>query len=261
MARREGSGCATIGFIIIALIVWGISGIKSCVRENNLEEQELIEYNLIINKKSDSLYIAFLNKYPDGKYFEKIDNILWEQTLLSSNYDHYLYLVPKNIKNEHHMTIAKDSFMKLDNKRWSTDKSAWNRTQEINTPMSYKRYIREYPKGKKINQAKKLAIDTEVDFIFKGNYGKLPEMERVEAGKGKTTNISVYNNTGYKLKLLYSGIESESLEILPGSSSKISLINGNYRIAASVDANVKSFAGTETLAGGQYSVKYYITTK
>jgi len=214
------------------------------------------EIVLNTNRDEDSAYVAFIEENANKKYIEIVDSILWERTLISSNYVHYIENVPELDINEKNFSSAKDSI----ERKWETDAEAWEMAQEINTSASYKKYIWRYPNGIGIKQAKKLVIDREVDDIFGGDYGVLPTMDKTSQGQGKTSNISVYNNTSYTLTLRYSGIESKKIVILSQSRENILLNNGNYRIAASVNGPVRSFAGTETLTGGSYDVEYYITT-
>jgi hypothetical protein len=106
-----------------------------------------------------------------------------------------------------------------------------------------------------------MVIDKEVDGIFRGEHGNLPSMERTSYITGDYSTVSIYNNTSYTLTIRYSGSDSRKINILSRQRSSISLPNGKYRIAASVNAsNVRSFAGTENLSGGEYDSNYYIQT-
>ena len=145
---------------------------------------------------------------------------------------------------------------------WSTDDNAWRTAKRIGDILSFRRYLFLYPNGKHINEANKIIIDLEVDGIFSGSYGMLPKMDRgISDQKSSRTTITIENRTSYVLTILYSGSESKRLTINPFNTQSITLINGNYRIAASVNAtNVNPFAGSENLSGGNYSVSYYIET-
>ena len=263
--NEDNNGC--YGFfvlIIIGLIVWGILSIKSCVSANQKKEA----YELAVKKDKKSKYLSFLNKYAKEKkyikeknYVFKIDSILWERTLNSSNYDYYVENVPLFYGlygNRKNFNKAKDS---IEERNWKTDSLAWNRAKEINKLKSYKKYAQKYPNGKKIREAEELIIDMKVDSIFAGDYGILPAMDNTsENSNKKISHITVFNDTSYELTLYYSGIESKSIEIPSRSRAKFKLKNGAYRIGASVDANVGDFAGTEILIGGNYNVEYYIKT-
>ena len=122
-------------------------------------------------------------------------------------------------------------------------------------------YKNLYPKGAHIAQAEKKLIDLEVANVFAGSHGSLPSMDKTSWGNGPTAYISVTNRTSYTLTLRYSGPDSKKLVISPGGTSSVTLKNGRYRVAASVNAsNVSNYAGVEDLSGGSYSVEYYIST-
>lgn len=144
---------------------------------------------------------------------------------------------------------------------WNTESKAWQEAQKQNSLSAYNKYKELYPKGKHISQAEKKIIDLEVADVYAGDYGTLPSMDMVGYGSGPTTHITIENNTSYTLTILYSGTESKRLVIRPNGSSSITLKNGVYRIAASVNAaNVRKYAGTENLNGGSYESSYYIST-
>ena len=97
--------------------------------------------------------------------------------------------------------------------------------------------------------------------LFAGDHGSLPGMDKTSYSSSGKNTISVRNDTQYTLTLLYSGPDSKRLVLSPRSSGTVYLPNGSYRVAASVAAaNVRSYAGTETLTGGSYDVSYYIST-
>ena len=86
-------------------------------------------------------------------------------------------------------------------------------------------------------------------------------MDRVSGGGGHSSHVSISNDTGYTLTILYSGPTSTRLSIPAHSTRSTTLSNGTYRVAASVvGGGVRSFAGTESLTGGSYSASYYIVT-
>lgn len=261
LIRVFGTSVCVLGVLILFLSPVIIISIRDCVEDNKKAKKEKAEYENAVKMNIDSTYIDFMNEYRNGEYFEKVDSILWERALSSSDYAYYIKNVPRRNTNEKHFYAARDSLEQIEEKKWGmTDAEAWHRAQEINTAESYRKYINKYPNGIKIEQAEKLVIDKEVDDIFSGSHGELPAMNKISGRGGKTSNISVYNNTPYTLTLRYSGDESKSIEIPYHSRGNILLKNGAYRIAASVNANVRSFAGTEILTGGSYDVEYYIVT-
>ena len=148
----------------------------------------------------------------------------------------------------------------LENLVWSTESKAWKEAQKQNNLFAYNKYKKLYPKGKHISQAEKKIIDLEVADVYAGDYGSLPSMDKVSYGSGQTTHITVENKTSYTLTILYSGTDSKRLVIKPNKTSSITLKNGVYKIAASVDAsNVRKYAGSENLNGGSYESSYYIS--
>ena len=128
----------------------------------------------------------------------------------------------------------------------------------MGTSAGYEKYLNLFPKGAHA----KAAIDHLVDDVMSGSHGELPSMERTGYSSGSSSSVEVSNDTQYTLTLLYSGSsDSKRLVLSPHQTKTISLRNGRYRIAASVNAaNVSSYAGSENLNGGTYSVSYYIST-
>lgn len=158
----------------------------------------------------------------------------------------------------------KDSWAKIEeikNREWNTDAKAWGMATSLNTIEAYRKYSDMYPYGAHRSQAEKKIIDLEVAAIYAGDHGTLPAMDRTWYGNGPTSHITVENDTQYTLTLRYSGVDSKKLVIPAGQTSSVDLKNGTYKIAASVSAyNVRSYAGTENLTGGSYSVSYYISS-
>ena len=147
-------------------------------------------------------------------------------------------------------------------KKWKNESSAWSAASSANTIDMYNKYLEFHPYGVHAAQAKKRVIDLRVSNVLAGNYGSLPEMDRTYYGGGTTSSITVHNDTGYTLTLLYSG-SSQSKEIIisAGGYKTFSLANGYYRVVASVNAaRVSNYAGNEQLSGGGYEVTYYIVT-
>lgn len=141
---------------------------------------------------------------------------------------------------------------------WKKESTAWEMARAMNNSYGYEKYLNLYPRGAHA----KAAIDAQVSGIMSGEHGSLPSMDRTGYGSGSSSSVSVSNDTQYTLTLLYSGSnDSKRLVLAPHASGSLTLRNGTYRIAASVNAgNVSSYAGTEDLSGGSYSVSYYIST-
>ena len=141
---------------------------------------------------------------------------------------------------------------------WKKESTAWQMAKAMGTSAGYEKYLNLFPKGAHA----KAAIDNLVDDVMSGSHGELPSMERTGYSSGSSSSVEVSNDTQYTLTLLYSGSsDSKRLVLSPHQTKTISLRNGRYRIAASVNAaNVSSYAGSENLNGGTYSVSYYIST-
>lgn len=168
----------------------------------------------------------------------------------------YQRAVPSNFFKD-----SENQIEDIENRSWNTEAKAWNTAKRENTISAYQKYKRLYPTGSHYAQAERKLIDLEVANVYAGDHGSLPAMDKTSWGNGPSAYISVTNRTSYTLTLLYSGPDSKRLVISPGGTSSVTLKNGRYRVAASVNAsNVGNYAGTEDLSGGSYSVEYYIST-
>ncbi|MBK6774556.1 MAG: hypothetical protein IPG74_01470 [Flavobacteriales bacterium] len=129
----------------------------------------------------------------------------------------------------------------------------WDQAVRSNTIKAYQAYLDQAPWVRHRDEAEKKLIDLEVDAIFKGEHGQLPPMSRAGSGysTATTSDVKIFNNTGYTLTVRYSGKESQRIILQPKQRSSVELPNGNYRITASVNAaNVSNYAGSEALGGG-----------
>lgn len=179
----------------------------------------------------------------------------WDEALrinTVSSYRKFLNLYP----NSSYSATAKQKLNEYEAKHWKEALKA-------NSIKNYLNYITNFPDGKHIATAEKKIIDIEVDNILKGNYGKLPPMSKTTSNYYAIINeIEIFNDTNFTLTVRYSGdFESKKIVILPKQKTKLTISNGDYRVAASVDAkNVKNYAGKEKLEGGSYSSVFYIKT-
>lgn len=156
---------------------------------------------------------------------------------------------------------SKEKIEQIEYQAWNTEPKAWRIAQSENSISAYSKYKSLYPNGSHIDICEKNLIDLEVSRVYAGDHGTLPEMDRIAYGAGPTSYITVTNSTSYTLTLLYSGPDSKRMVISARETSSIRLKNGNYRVVASVSAaNISNYAGNENLQGGEYSVKYYIST-
>ncbi len=136
----------------------------------------------------------------------------------------------------------------------------WQQAQEENSIAAYRSFIAAYPGTPYAQQAESRIIDLEVGNIFSGEHSTLPEAQLVASDGSGINTIEIENRTDYTLTVRYSGSQSKRLVLRPRSEGSVKLVNGRYRITASVSSSaVVPFAGTQTLEGGTYSSVYYIS--
>ena len=150
----------------------------------------------------------------------------------------------------------------MEERDWSSEDTAWKRARAEDTKESYRRYVAMYPYGAHRPDASSRLIDLDVNDIFNGDHDNLPGMKHVESDDDSpTSTITVENDTGYRLTVMYSGTESKSIQISPGCKGTVTLPNGQYRIAASVRApHVRPYAGNQEFSGGRYETGYCIVS-
>ncbi len=216
----------------------------------------------------------YIDQYPNshliGEVRKTVENkcsVLYAHAVQKNSVDawkEYMHLTPASYHKDAESRL-KDAVTRLiiiEKEKWGTDYRAWKQANIENTIASFKKYLKLYPKGNYAYTADRKVIDLQVENVFAKEHGSLPSMDKTSYGYGSNTSIEVYNNTSYTLTLLYSGTSSKKLVLSPHSRDDLSLTNGEYRIAASVDAsNIRNFAGKEELNGGNYNVEYYIQTQ
>lgn len=141
------------------------------------------------------------------------------------------------------------------------ESKAWEYSTAKNSIYYYKQFIKNYPNSIYLSTAKEKIVDLEVDRIMKGSYGVLPQMQKTSNGTYSSTSaISLKNNTSYTLTVRYSGSSSKKIVLSSSQSQTVYLSAGTYRVAASVNSgNVKNYAGTSYISGGNYSSEFYIS--
>ncbi len=205
-------------------------------------------------------YEAFLLKYPASQQArsarERIDQMeleVWEQATNKNTvlaYQAYLEMMPDGAY--------------VDEANGHIEAMLWDQAVRSNTIKAYQAYLDQAPWVRHRDEAEKKLIDLEVDAIFKGEHGQLPPMSRAGSGysTATTSDVKIFNNTGYTLTIRYSGKESQRIILQPKQRTSVELPNGKYRITASVNAaNVSNYAGSEALGGGEYESEYYIVTR
>jgi len=234
--------------------------------------------SLLINDAFDALYVIaekegtisglreFGNKYPNTTQAKKA----YKQAVLICDQEYQTALTQNTIEGwiQYKSKVpqidsrdADERISEIENSDWNTEARAWKQVIILDNIESLNKYLKIYPNGIHKKQAEKKLIDLEVANVLNGEHGNLPSMDRSSSGgSGLTSTIHVENQTSYTLSLLYSGRESKRLVLSPGQTESITLNNGTYSIAASVDAgSVRNYGGTEKLEGDNYSVSYYIS--
>lgn len=211
-------------------------------------------------------YNDYLKSNPEGKHrSQAIENIakineektvlpIWNKTLQIGTYQAFAEFL-RNYPKSSYAKQAQDNLDKIES-------AEWEKATRTNTIRGYQTFKSKFPNSDYVEVAEKRIIDLEVDKIFDGDYGMLPPLNKDSYGGYKSTNsVEIYNNTGYNLTIRYSGSESKKIVLYPKQRLTTTLPNGIYRITASVNAaNVRNYAGNETLSGGNYSSEYYIIT-
>lgn len=151
----------------------------------------------------------------------------------------------------------------MEEREWGSEDTAWKRASSLHTIDAYQKYLARYPYGLHAGNANANIIDIRVSDALNRDHNDLPEMARtVSEDDSPTSTIIVENTTRYPLTVMYSGIDSKSVTIPPGSKTAVTLTNGRYRIAASVPvASVIPFAGGQDFSGGRYETGFCIVRR
>lgn len=225
-------------------------------------------YTLTKEVGTISAFREFADKYPNTSQAENAKKMAMEicdkeyesavnQNTIDGWKDYKTKVPPDDIRD------ADQRILEIENSAWKTEKMAWDQVLLLENAENLSKYLKLFPTGTHRKQAEKKLIDLEVANVLNGEHGNLPSMDRNYSGGygSSTSTIRVENQTSYTLTLLYSGRDSKRLVLSPGCSESITLHNGTYRIAASVDAGgVRNYGGTEQLDGDNYSVSYYISS-
>ena len=122
-----------------------------------------------------------------------------------------------------------------------------------------KAFVSKYPNNKSSAAFKKRIIELEINEIFGDrNTGQLPSFDKTGESYSATASVSIENGTQCSLTVRYSGSEVRMIEIPAGETRNLTMLSGDYRIAASACGS--NYAGTESLHG-KYSSRYYISTR
>lgn len=136
----------------------------------------------------------------------------------------------------------------------------WNWVKEQDSLEYYRQFLAIFPYHPQKEWIERRIIDLEVKAIAAGEYGEMPRAQALSYG-GTVVEVEVENQTAYELTVRYSGPDSKKLIVPKGGKRTISLVPGNYKVAASVAAaNVSNYYGKDDMEGGHYSSSFYIQT-
>ena len=143
----------------------------------------------------------------------------------------------------------------------SSDQASWEDAERGNTIQAYRDFLRAFPDSPHATAARKRIVDLEVQAINQASPGQLPKPFRIHGGGHRAYSVvNILNDTEYRLTIRYSG-ERDSFAVTfePREKASIELLNGKYRVAASVNSpSVRSYAGEEDPDGSNYHVNYYV---
>ena len=214
----------------------GISSLDN-LADNYPESPQGVMAAEMVKKSVDSLYTI-------AQAEDSVES--WERYMDKVPYRHY--------------RDARQKAEAAEQRKWSSDENGWQTAKKENTIEFYNKYLKLYPKGKYAYRAKKNIIDIRVNKALENNPGELPSMNQINYNDSGICNISITNDTIYKLTVLYSSKHySYEFTISAGKTKTVSLRAGDYRVVASVNVpNVIDFAGSEKIRGGMASVRFYI---
>lgn len=226
---------------------------------------EEILWQNIERRKLLSEIELYISTYPRGKYRSKVkairsealakmDLAAYEKAERSDRveaYEGYLSSYPKG----KYRYKARSKIQKIE-AGYVTD--AYNRAKSKNTSRSWEKFLADYPQHAERRSINEKIIRLKVDEIMADRRtGEMPSFQQTRRSYSSSSSVTIKNDTGYSLSVLYSGPVAKSISIPRGESRATALPSGNYKIAAS--ANGLHYAGKENLSG-EYSSTYYITT-
>jgi outer membrane protein assembly factor BamD (BamD/ComL family) len=234
---------------------------------NKIEQlKDNLAWNEAESQSTVMSYKKYINEFPNGarkataldrlKEIEVIEPA-WNRAFKTNTPAAYRYFL-NDYSRSSYSSRAREKLSILESKYW-------RRATSQKSIAQYQKYLDNFPSGEHIAEAEKAIIDKEVDDIFKGDHGLLPPMSRTGSGYAyaTTNDIEIYNNTNYTLTVRYSGsVVSKKIVLKPKQKEKFTLQNGEFRVAASVNAaNINNYAGDEKLEGGIYTSEFYILTE
>lgn len=127
---------------------------------------------------------------------------------------------------------------------------------------TYRIHLELVPDSPLRSEMEKRIIDLEVAEIMSGEHGKLPPASPLNLTGGNTAEVKIENQTTYTLTVRYSGNQSYRFDLAPSAVQEVRLEPGSYKVAATVSSSrVTPYAGSDSLRGGSYGVKFFIQTR
>lgn len=157
-----------------------------------------------------------------------------------------------------------DEFNKnMREKDWGREDTAWLRACDIDNSKAYERYMAMYPYGVHVPEASEALVRTKVDETLANAHSNLPQIVRTEENDDSPeTTLVIQNNTGLNLSVYCSGIDKKTVVIPPDGKGTITVVNGQYKLAASVPPSyIRPYAGQTTFQGGVYEVGFWVVTR
>lgn len=248
---------------------------KAQDRIDYLEEEYLWAKILKVGKSESFRY--YMDKYPDGRHTAEAKRIEPLVDGARAEYERLMrYPIPRGswtVDFEKRFISYLDKypdvppFTELAKKRLDeVDDALWESCLEWDAKLAYRMYLRTFPDGRHAKDAERRQVDLEVAEMFKQNNGALPQMEGVRPSNPDRLKlgysvIDVLNDTKYTLTLYYSGPDSKIVHFKPGEEKSFEMMDGNYRVVASVNAwDVTRYAGTAKLESMIYSSSFFIET-
>jgi outer membrane protein assembly factor BamD (BamD/ComL family) len=224
-----------------------------------LEKLEIQDWDIAEMKDIVSSYEEYLSCHPKGqnsllakKRVKQLVDLQREKP--DETVTAYEEFLQKNPSNELF------DWIQVRCKMMRQDLGEWQEVLEANTVSAYKDFQQKHPNSPFAEEVEARMIDLEIDQIMGGEHGSLPKPTKVSSeGNRKYSIVNIHNDTQYDLTIRYSGSESFKVVFTPQQKGSIELLNGTYRIAASVNAyNIKPFAGSSVFQAGNFEITYYI---
>lgn len=146
---------------------------------------------------------------------------------------------------------------------WGREDTAWALACDLDATNAYEKYLAMYPNGAHASEASVRLVRARVNETLANAHSNLPDIKRIEEDDDSPeTTLVIENNTGLALSVYCSGTDTRSIVIPPDRKGSIKILNGHYKIAASVPpAYIKPFAGQTSFQGGVYEIGFWIVSR